>query len=244
MEDRNLAINAIQVIEDIETKTHRKEVLAVYKKYISKFGFDSFFIGRVVNPVLTTKEAWLPLALTDWPEEWYKRWLEKGYAIHDPITQYLLKSRRPFLWSTAYAHASKYGEKITNESREFNFKDGIVFPITTGFGPLGCVSIGTDTVDLKPGDYGLLDLVAIHCYMHLEKLNGVDEGFNEVNLTKRETDVVYFVAEGKTNWEIGKILSLSQHTITEYLANISKKLNSCNRAHTVSQAIKGGFIAP
>jgi len=31
-------------------------------------------------------------------------------------------------------------------SHDYGFRDGIAFPITTGFGPLGCVSLGADEV--------------------------------------------------------------------------------------------------
>ncbi|MBL4595624.1 MAG: LuxR family transcriptional regulator [Robiginitomaculum sp.] len=241
--NKPFALDALSVIEEIESQEHEEDVLAIFYKFITKFGFNSVLIGQLVNPILKQKSD-LPIALSTWPDEWSERWLKEKYIIHDPITQYLLKSRKPFLWSTAHAHATKFGKKIVNESRDFNFKDGIVFPISTGTGPLGCISIGADIVDLQPKDLAILELVAIHCYMHLEKLTGQDEHSSMINLSKREIEVLHYVAEGKTNWEIASILHLSEHSIKEYLHNASQKLNSTNRAHSVSLAIQRGYIIP
>ncbi len=243
MGDHAFVVDTISVIDEIESQEDAQCALSAFGKFITQFGFDSILIGQLVNPILKQKHE-LPIALSTWPEEWAERWLKKGYIIHDPITQYLLKSRKPFLWSTAYKHASQFGKTIINESREFDFKDGIVFPITTGTGPLGCVSIGADKIDLKSTEWAILELVAIHCYMHIECLCGRLEQSVMAHLSKRETEVLHYVAEGKTNWEIAKILNLSEHSIKEYLHNTALKLNSTNRAHAVSLAIQRGYIIP
>ena len=60
------------------------------------------------------------------------------------------------------------------------------------------------------------------------KVRAVDR--NGMNLlSKREEDVVHFVAEGLTNREIAERLGLSQHTIKNYLFHIFDKLGVSNR---------------
>jgi DNA-binding CsgD family transcriptional regulator len=48
-------------------------------------------------------------------------------------------------------------------------------------------------------------------------------------LTERQTEVLSWVARGKTNAEIGKILSLKTKTIGKYLERIFPKLGVENR---------------
>jgi DNA-binding NarL/FixJ family response regulator len=52
----------------------------------------------------------------------------------------------------------------------------------------------------------------------------------ELMLTRRERDVVKLVAEGFSNREIGQQLSLSVHTVKNYLFNIFEKLGISNRS--------------
>lgn len=56
-------------------------------------------------------------------------------------------------------------------------------------------------------------------------------------LTDREVEIMHWVREGKSNQEIGTILSISQLTVKNHVQNILKKLKVQNRAQAVSQAI-------
>lgn len=56
-------------------------------------------------------------------------------------------------------------------------------------------------------------------------------------LTEREVEIMHWVREGKSNQEIGTILSISQLTVKNHVQNILKKLKVQNRAQAVSQAI-------
>ncbi len=48
--------------------------------------------------------------------------------------------------------------------------------------------------------------------------------FEPLGLTRRETDVLQWVAEGKTNSEIGIILGMSPRTVQKHLEHIFEKL--------------------
>ncbi len=57
-------------------------------------------------------------------------------------------------------------------------------------------------------------------------------------ITKRESEVLFWVAQGKTNREIATILSLSHRTINKHLEQIFPKLNVDNRTSAATAAIK------
>lgn len=56
-------------------------------------------------------------------------------------------------------------------------------------------------------------------------------------VTAREIDVLRWVKEGKSNYEIGLILGISGLTVKNHLQKIYKKLNVQNRAQAVSRSI-------
>ncbi|MGL6223886.1 MAG: helix-turn-helix domain-containing protein [Steroidobacteraceae bacterium] len=62
-------------------------------------------------------------------------------------------------------------------------------------------------------------------------------------LTKREAEAVLWVAHGKTSWEVGVIMGVSEHTIGTHVANASQKLSASNRAHLVAMAFVAGVLA-
>jgi two-component system response regulator DegU len=63
-------------------------------------------------------------------------------------------------------------------------------------------------------------------------------------LTKRETEILTYVAEGNSNKEIAHILSISEQTIKNHVSAILRKLNANDRAHAVALALHSGWISP
>jgi len=63
-------------------------------------------------------------------------------------------------------------------------------------------------------------------------------------LTKRETEILTYVAEGNSNKEIARILTISEQTIKNHVSAILRKLNANDRAHAVTLALHSGWISP
>lgn len=62
-------------------------------------------------------------------------------------------------------------------------------------------------------------------------------------LTGKEVACLEWCKEGKTNWEIGEILRISEKTVEFHLRNVMNKLEATNRIRAVVLAIKAGVIA-
>jgi DNA-binding CsgD family transcriptional regulator len=61
-------------------------------------------------------------------------------------------------------------------------------------------------------------------------------------LTEREIEVVRLVADGLTDFEIGRRLFLSEHTIKSYVRAVLVKLDARTRARAVFVALRTGLI--
>lgn len=61
-------------------------------------------------------------------------------------------------------------------------------------------------------------------------------------LTSKETQCLEWCKEGKTNWEIGEILAISEKTVEFHLGNAMRKLGAGNRISAVIIGIKQGLI--
>ncbi|WP_438863022.1 response regulator [Neptunicella sp.] len=57
-------------------------------------------------------------------------------------------------------------------------------------------------------------------------------------ITKRESEVLYWVSYGKTSWEISQILEMSPRTVNKHLEQIFKKLGVDNRTSAASISIR------
>jgi len=61
-------------------------------------------------------------------------------------------------------------------------------------------------------------------------------------ITRREIDCLHWTARGKTNLEIGGILSVSENTVRYHMKNAFKKLDVKTRARAVTKALNVGII--
>jgi len=62
-------------------------------------------------------------------------------------------------------------------------------------------------------------------------------------LTKREIEVVYFIAQNKSNTEIAKLLCISIHTVKAHVCSILYKLGALGRTQAAIIALKLGYIS-
>ncbi len=83
----------------------------------------------------------------------------------------------------------------------------------------------------------------------LSKLTALYEREREANaqaaqalLSEGERNVLLWCANGKTSFEISRILSLSEHTVNHYIAAAVRKLDATNRPHAIAKAIKAKLI--
>jgi DNA-binding CsgD family transcriptional regulator len=59
-----------------------------------------------------------------------------------------------------------------------------------------------------------------------------------IGLTQRESEVLFWVAQGKTDAEISETLSIAKKTVNKHLENLYKKLSVKSRAAAVIKALK------
>ncbi len=65
-----------------------------------------------------------------------------------------------------------------------------------------------------------------------------------VRLSPRESACLYWAAAGKTSWETGRILEISESTVNFHLRNACRKLQVRGRRAAVAAAIRRGLLHP
>jgi LuxR family transcriptional regulator, quorum-sensing system regulator BjaR1 len=61
-------------------------------------------------------------------------------------------------------------------------------------------------------------------------------------LTAREIEVLRWVANGKSAWEIGEILNITKRTVDEHVQTTVRKMGAANRTHAVAIALSDSII--
>jgi len=64
------------------------------------------------------------------------------------------------------------------------------------------------------------------------------------HLSRRETEVLHWLAEGKSGPEIAVILGISTFTVRIHIQGVKRKLNAMNIPHAVYLAVELGILRP
>lgn len=75
-----------------------------------------------------------------------------------------------------------------------------------------------------------------------KKIKTRQKELEEINLTKREREILKLISEGKINHEIADLLFISERTVEAHRANVMKKMQSRNTADLIRKAIQKNLI--
>lgn len=126
---------------------------------------------------------------------------------------------------------------------------GLALPVTVNAHTIAALSFNRVRHDFTVRQRTLLDLFGPHFrsawLRHeqptLQKVNhplSLRQRFRELGLTLREADVLFWIADGKQNREIARLLGLSLFTVQEYVGNILRKLRVSNRHALTVQTLQ------
>lgn len=240
MKDKTAEI--IGIVSALDTAESADQAIQTYLLYAKQFGFENYLISHIVNP--TSDLSKHAMMHSNWPEPILANRFAGMNLLHDPVVKYGMKTHFPFLWETAYQHASKYGKLLMDSARDFQIATGMTFPMRRPGAPLGGISLGGEKIELSEQDRGMLQLASLHCYSRLEALHPPYPQERTVSLSPQEIEVLQFSTGGKTAWEISAILNISESGVKDALKRARIKLDAVNTLHACSKAISRDLILP
>uniref|UniRef100_E6VQ14 Autoinducer-binding domain protein n=1 Tax=Rhodopseudomonas palustris (strain DX-1) TaxID=652103 RepID=E6VQ14_RHOPX len=206
---------------------------------VRSFGFTKVVAGVVPSPQVSAEEQLSNVLMSRWPAAWSRRYSSKGYLTEDPTIQRVRSSIEAFEWSELSA-VSIAARNIMEEAADFGLNHGFTVPLHTLDGEYAALSIAGDRCELPASFRGVVQLMATYAFA---KAIGQKRAINaSPRLTIREADVLHWIAEGKTDWEISQILGVSEHLVDKVARQLKDKFGAVNRVQMISCAMRLGVI--
>lgn len=70
----------------------------------------------------------------------------------------------------------------------------------------------------------------------------LSQNFNDIKLTDRQSEVLFYLLRGKTAKQVGQYLNISARTVHEYMEQLRYKFNVQNKHELIDVAISYGFL--
>jgi LuxR family transcriptional regulator, quorum-sensing system regulator BjaR1 len=205
-----------------------------------QFGFDR--INFSVRRDLDLEEEHIGFGIiSTYPEDWQAYYEEKNLAAIDPVLKCAVSNYGTFRWKDLERSSNLNRKQITfmRQAEDAGLHNGLGIPFN---GPkLQIAGIGLATSQRGLLHLPKLDLINAYCnqfyavYKRILAKPDVSKA-SSVILSPKEQDVLRWIASGKSDPEIARIMNISVNTVDYHIRHIFQKLEVNNR---VAAAIKG-----
>ncbi|ULA64185.1 MAG: Transcriptional regulator (Modular protein) [Nitrospira sp.] len=177
--------------------------------------------------------------------EWLYAYGKNEYAQVDPVLKTALSTLQTQVWEQTYSGVSSPKQlEFVEEARAF----GLIHGLTTGmieptrnYATFFSFSGGRsdNTVRYK----SLLEYLLPYIHNVLIANTHTPLSNRVKGLSPREAAVLVWMKQGKTNWEISRILGVSERTIRFHVESIFSKLDVSSRTQAVAYAVEHGLAS-
>ncbi|WP_319526251.1 LuxR C-terminal-related transcriptional regulator [uncultured Desulfosarcina sp.] len=198
--------------------------------------------GNVVD-ILRERDLDLAIEYCDisYPSGYLEEYFENDDFTSDAVLMEFMTYLMPVSWSEVDKRCN-YNYPASIKALDYNMRDGwahgtinpVNFDCTLFF-------FGSSARDNSARSAKILEYVVP---FYAQAYNNVLKKIAApaTDLTSREKEVLNWIKEGKSSWEISQILRCSERTVNFHVSNIKAKLGVVNRAQAVAVGLRYGVI--
>ena len=207
-----------------------------------EMGFDHFSLYRR-DPVSDSQA----IRITDYPEAWLCRVLDRRYYVDDPVYQ---ASRRTAVGFSREGVGdimalTRRQAAILRDAERAGLGDWFAVPAHVASEASGLATFVVRTGrSLPAARLPMAQLVGTFGFEAARRLRRHwITIMPPVALTPRQVDCLLLIARGKTDWEISVILGLAEDTVGKYVYDAMRRYDVSRRSQLVVRALYDGHFS-
>jgi DNA-binding CsgD family transcriptional regulator len=213
-------------------------------RFAQRLGFDTVAAITVVERGVAGPEF---ISVDNTPEAFTSIFSNTDLMRRDPVMQHCRKQSVPIIWDQNTYTGQGLGE-LWEQQAQFGYSTGICLALHLPEGRH--FVLGVDRDQPLPANVGELQrvvadlqLFAVHAQEAAVRLLLPQPLQPEKPaLTPRELEALHWTMEGKTAWEVGTILGISERTAVLHVNNAMHKLGCSSKHAAVLKALRLGLI--
>jgi DNA-binding CsgD family transcriptional regulator len=227
----------------LEAKS-RDEFRGEVVRFAQHLGFDTVSAITVVDHAVGNTEF---IVVDNCPSNFRDNMDDMTLARRDPVMQHCKRQTMPIVWDQNTYTSAGLGELWEAQAR-FGFRTGICLALLLPEGRH--FILGVDRDQALPQDSS--ELTRVVADLQLFAVHALDTAMRVLlptqpqadipRLTPREVECLQWTMEGKTAWEVGAILSISERTAVLHANNAMHKLGCTTKHQAVLKALRLGLL--
>ncbi len=212
---------------------------------VAPVGYTSFACVSAMDPTEYPVGA---VAVVNYADTWAERYLDQRYDKYDPTVKMAASTPLAFRWSGLpdTMVTSKKARQVLDEAASIGMREGITVGIREPMSFPAVVNVAGEDPNVTDEWVSSIHLMAVYLHGAAKRITRAAVK-NQIPigkpLTPRESECLRWVAAGKTDWEIGEIVGISEHTAHFHIENAKRKLNAPTRQQAVVEGMLLGHVA-
>jgi DNA-binding CsgD family transcriptional regulator len=177
---------------------------------------------------------------------WEEHYVNERLFERDGVVALLPQTLEVMVWSELLARESfsKASKDVFRQAKAFGLNDGFVLPQHYLNGAVSATILTSPhRISDDPRERAAINILASYYGAVVRRLMAPTSLPSKVSLTPRQRECLQWVRAGKTDWEISRILSISEHTVQEHIEAARNRLGVKNRTQAVIEALQRRLIS-
>lgn len=238
----NDAISILELIHMSLSCNLKNDFASLFPKIQELFSFDfaCAILGYRENNSVVVDDG----VNISYPDECLTAYKSRNYVQDDLIVKKNFTDYKLQYWCVEKKRPEQ-SEYLISFAIDYNIKAGYAQG-SKPFGPEKNASLFTFASAAMKSDMRtdtILTLIIPHLHLALSQVCRKKQLLgNSIALSQREKEVLDWVKQGKSSWDISVILGISESTVNFHIYNIMQKLGTINRSQSVAVAARLGLI--
>ncbi len=236
-------------VERCERSASPQELTATFQTILEQMGFRYFACCSHVNPLRPPQSA---VILHNYPSEWVGSYAARDLQNSDPVFRRAEREILPFRWSAPEFRVglTPAQKRIMEEAARAGIANGYTVPIHLPWadGPLrASCSVIPESSSIEDRAYRAVQIMAPYLYASVSdrrnrRVSRAEAPDVNPVLTMRERQCLELAAEGKSDWDISRLLGISDHTVHKHVEAAKRRLGVSTRIQAIVWAVQHGEI--
>jgi DNA-binding CsgD family transcriptional regulator len=219
------------------------ELLSEVVRFTRQLEFETVSTTLVIDHFLGEPEF---ITVDNTPAAYRKTFKSRQDGRRDPVMQHCKRQSVPMIWTQATYIEADQADKWEEQAR-FGYRTGIALALHMPEGRHFFMGVDRDRALPQSAELTRmvadLQLFAVHAQEAAQRVLLPAVVQSEMPaLTPRELETLRWTMEGKTAWEVGNILGITERTAVLHANNATHKLGTANKHQAVLKALRLGLI--